>query len=108
MTVEQLSIYNVMEQVSSTQPFTGKKYETARPKPAKLTQEEKIFNYMRRFGWITPMDALREFGCMRLGARIYDLEQKGIRIEHGREMIVNSEGEHVSFGKYRLMDGTGT
>jgi len=104
MTVEQLSIYDAMEQVSTVRQTTG----TTPRKPAKLTQEEKIYNYMRRFGWITPMDALREFGCMRLGARIYDLEQKGIRIEHGREMIVNSEGERVSFGKYRLMDGTGT
>ena len=104
MTVEQLSIYDAMEQVSTVRQTTG----TTPRKPTKLTQEEKIYNYMRRFGWITPMDALREFGCMRLGARIYDLEQKGIRIEHGREMIVNSEGERVSFGKYRLMDGTGT
>ena len=104
MTVEQMSIYDAMEQVNTIRQTTG----TTPKKPAKLTQEEKIFNYMRRFGWITPMDALREFHCMRLGARIYDLEQKGIRIEHGREYITNSEGERVSFGKYRLMDGTGT
>jgi len=102
MTVEQMTIYDAMKEVNSARPFTGER------KPAKPTQEEKIFNYMKRFGWITPMDALREFHCMRLGARIYDLEQKGIRIEHGREYIVNSEGERVSFGKYRLMDGTGT
>ena len=104
MTVEQLSIYDAMEQVKTVRQTTG----TTPRKPEKLTQEEKIFNYMRRFGWITPMDALREFGCMRLGARIYDLEKKGIRIEHGREYIVNSAGEHVSYGKYRLMDGNGT
>ena len=104
MTVEQLTIYDEMERVSTYRQTTG----TTPRKPAKLTQEEKIFNYMKRFGWITPMDALREFHCMRLGARIYVLEQKGIQIEHGREYIVNSEGERVSFGKYRLMDGTGT
>lgn len=30
---------------------------------------------------ITPIDALNRFGCMRLGARIWDLRNEGLPIE---------------------------
>ena len=99
---EQMSIYDVMEQVSGTQKFTGKKYETARTKPAKLTQEEKIFQYMQKFGSITPVQAFEDLGIMRLGARIYDMEQKGIRIEHGSETKKNRYGDKVTYARYSL------
>ena len=45
-----------------------------------MTQCERILQYMHENGSITPLDAMREFGCMRLGARIYDLKQAGTRI----------------------------
>ena len=32
-----------------------------------MTQCEKILDYMRSNGSITPLDALREFGCMKVG-----------------------------------------
>lgn len=43
--------------------------------------KHKILEYMRQHGSITPMEALREFGCYRLGARIYDLRRSGVRIK---------------------------
>ena len=39
---------------------------------------------------------------MRLGARIYDLEQEGVRIAHERETGTNRMGEKVSYSRYRL------
>ncbi len=30
---------------------------------------------------LTPLDALKGCGCMRLGARIWDLKQRGYRIK---------------------------
>lgn len=33
-----------------------------------MTQEEKIIDYMERHGSITPLEAMEEFGIMRLGA----------------------------------------
>ena len=41
-----------------------------------MTQCEKILDYMRSNGSITPLDALREFGCMRLASRINDLKRQ--------------------------------
>lgn len=44
------------------------------------SQTNQILEYMRAGNSITPLDALRLFGCMRLGARIYDLKQRGYEI----------------------------
>lgn len=50
---------------------------------ASVSQKDAIWQYMQEHGQITPMDALREFGCFRLGARIWDLERDGKMISHG-------------------------
>ena len=41
------------------------------------TQSDAILAYLQEHGSITPMDALRVCGCMRLAARIQDLEEAG-------------------------------
>ena len=41
-----------------------------------MTQSQEIMIYLHKHGSITPMDALREFGCFRLGARIWDLRHE--------------------------------
>ncbi len=71
-------------------------------KPEKVTQGAKMLKYMRDYGSITPVEAFRDLGVMRLGARIYDLEQEGIRIVHERENSTNRMGEKVSYSRYRL------
>lgn len=40
-------------------------------------QSDLILAHLRDKGPLTPMQALREFRCFRLGARIYDLKRKG-------------------------------
>lgn len=44
------------------------------------TQNARIRNHLERGLSITPIDALNKFGCFRLGARIYDLKQGGMKI----------------------------
>ena len=39
---------------------------------------------------------------MRLGARIFDLEQQGFEILHERESGRNRYGEKTSYSRYRL------
>lgn len=71
-------------------------------KPEKVTQGMKILKYMQDYGSITPVEAFRDLGVMRLGARIYDLEKEGVRIAHERENGTNRMGEKVSYSRYRL------
>lgn len=40
-----------------------------------MTQCEKILRHLRDFGQITPVEALADYGVMRLGARIWDLKR---------------------------------
>lgn len=68
----------------------------------KLTQCSKILAYIEREGSITPLDALREFGCMRLASRITDLKKAGFVISKEMETAKNRDGEPVRYARYRL------
>ena len=60
-------------------------------------QTDMILRYMQDVGEITPVDAMREFGCMRLAARISDLRRDGhqisSRIVHG----INRYGQRTHY-----------
>lgn len=45
-----------------------------------MSQEAQILSYLKRGHAITPLEALRLFGCFRLGARIWDLRRAGHKI----------------------------
>lgn len=67
-----------------------------------MTQSEMILRYMHENGSITPWEAMREFGCMRLGARIWDLKKAGYAILTDSETRKNRFGKPVTFARYRL------
>ena len=58
------------------------------------TQESRILSALEQGYRLTPLVALRRFGCLRLGARIYDLKRKGYRIE--KRMVKTPSGAHVA------------
>lgn len=63
------------------------------------SQNEKVKAHLVSGKTITPLEALRLYGCFRLGARIWDLRRKhGLPIV--TERIVNEQGNH--FAKYSL------
>ena len=41
----------------------------------RVTQTARILNHLESFGSITSLDAMREYGIMRLASRICDLRQ---------------------------------
>lgn len=45
-----------------------------------MTQTQAILKHLQS-GPITPLEALRRYGCFRLGARIYDLKRAGHSIK---------------------------
>lgn len=72
---------------------------------AKLTQCERILRHMEDYGSIDPMEAIREYGCMRLASRIADLKEMGIDIIAERTKGKNRYGEPTSYCTYRLARG---
>lgn len=68
-----------------------------------MTQCDKILDFMKQHGAITPLDAMREFGCMRLAARINDLTKRGINIESTMVSHKNGYGDTVRYASYSLV-----
>lgn len=66
-----------------------------------MTQREKILRFLDDFGSITPLQAMAEFGIMRLAARISEIEKAGIPIEHEMVKGWNRYGETTHFMRYR-------
>ena len=54
----------------------------------KLSQRNKIAAELRH-GWVTPMDALKKCGSMRLGARVFELRRLGVSIREKWVQINN-------------------
>ena len=71
---------------------------------AKINQCEKILRYIEENQSITPLDAMREFGRMRLASRITDLKRRGYPITRQMETAKNRAGEPVRYARYRMGD----
>ena len=69
-----------------------------------MKQTERILQYMRDFGSITQLEAIRDISCMRLGARIFDLKREGYAIKKEMETSKNQYGEDTSYARYRLVE----
>lgn len=62
------------------------------------TQSEKILTHMLRGNRISPIVALEEFGCMRLGARIHEIKAMGFEVQ---DEFVEAPGPgHTRFKEY--------
>lgn len=64
----------------------------------KTTQTTQILKALKKGARLTPMDALKRFGCFRLGARIADLRKAGHDI---KTRIVHKDGKN--FAEYYLV-----
>lgn len=67
-----------------------------------MNQCERIMRYLEEFGSITPLEAMEEFGIMRLASRIHDLRAQGVEIEAETEFSKNRYGENVHYTRYKL------
>lgn len=66
----------------------------------KASHEQQILEYMKAGKAITPIEALRMFGCFRLGARIYDLKRRGAPVS--RRLVTAPNGKR--YAEYFLGD----
>ena len=66
------------------------------------TQKEAIEMHLKEFGHITPLDALKEYGCFRLSNIIYQLKKSGLKIETIRTSQISRYGNKCNFATYIL------
>ena len=57
------------------------------------TQTAQILNYLRRGNSLTPLEALKCFGSLRLGARIFELKEAGHKIH---SVLIERNGKHIA------------
>lgn len=69
-----------------------------------MTQCEKILQYIEENGSITQLDAMREFGCMRLASRMCDIKKMGYTVAKKMETAKNRYGESVSYARYAIVN----
>ena len=67
-----------------------------------MTQNEQVLKHLNDCGSITSLEAAREYGIMRLSARIYDLKSQGYDISSASETSRNRYGKPVSYFRYSL------
>ena len=69
------------------------------------TQCERILRHLKDYGSITSMEAIQEYGILRLASRINDLRAQGIAIASDTKTGKNRYGEATHFSVYRLIEG---
>lgn len=77
---------------------------------ARPQQTDRLLAYLQEFGSITPLDALRDLGIMRLGARIWELKRRlppGYRIDSDLVAIPNRWGQASHVARYTLVASGG-
>lgn len=62
-----------------------------------MSQAQQILDHMERGEAITPLDALRLYGCFRLAARVADLRDSGHTIDR---QLIRKDGK--TYAEYRL------
>ena len=66
-------------------------------------QKQLVLDYMKSYGSIEPMQALRDLGVYRLASRISDLRKDGHNIhKEMQSQISRITGRTVSYAKYSL------
>ena len=70
---------------------------------SKTTQAERVLSYMRDFGGITQLEALKDIGCMRLASRISDLKKQGYPIKGETITVKNRYEEDCYIKRYSLV-----
>lgn len=64
------------------------------------TQCNRIDEYIREFGSITQLEALRDLGVMRLASRISEMRKNGIEVKDKWKDVKNRYGEKCQVKEY--------
>ena len=68
-----------------------------------MTQCERIVDYIKQFGSISPLEAFRDLGITKLATRISEMRRfDGIQFKQEYEKSKNRYGETVYYMRYFL------
>lgn len=70
----------------------------------KITQKDRILEYIRKFGSISSFEAYADLGITQLGARIDQLKKEGFEFRTEWESNTNRFGEKTDYKRYYLAD----
>ena len=70
----------------------------------KITQRDRVIQYIKDFGSITSWEAYEQLGIMQLGTRIFELKKLGYRFKKERVYKDNRYGDKCHFDKYMLIE----
>ena len=71
---------------------------------SKPTQAQRVLEYIKTFGSITQLEALRDLGVMRLASRISELKKDNYPIKSEVEMVKNRFEENCYIKRYSLQE----
>lgn len=72
---------------------------------SKMTQAQRVLDYMDKFGSITQLEAFLDLGVMRLASRISDLKKQGYPIQSDVVAVKNRFEEDCYIKRYSLQVG---
>lgn len=69
-----------------------------------MTQHDRITRHLYDYGTLTSIEAMKEYGIMRLSARISELKNQGWVISSKLEKGTNRYGEPTKYSIYTLKE----
>ena len=69
----------------------------------KITQRDRVIQFMREHGSITAYEAFTEIGCTQLSARICELEAEGYVFDKELIKTKNRYGDNTHYYRYRIV-----
>ena len=73
----------------------------------RITQRERILQYIEEKGSITALEAVREIGCTQLSARLCELEKRGYVFNKVTEKSKNRYGDPTHYTRYSIYADNG-
>lgn len=70
----------------------------------KTTQCDRILQHLRDFGSISSLEAMSDYGIMRLASRINDLKKQGYNIVSETKTSKNRYNETTHYSVYSLVE----
>lgn len=71
----------------------------------KITQRDRVIQYINDFGSITSYQAFTDLGVTQLATRIFELKKRGYVFTKERIDTENRYGDKTHYDRYSLVEG---